>query len=245
MSEPEDKPKNSYEQKQQERKERYEELAEKAGKKAQSAQQAADRISSFIPFGQPILVGHHSEGRHRRDLKRIQRQTEQAFEAQDKSNYYAQKAASVGSGGISSDDPDAIEKLRAKLAELEASHAAMKAANKQTRGSYPAYALQNSNANIRRVRERIAELEKTATRQTAETKLAGLTIRQDTEENRVMLLFDKRPSSAICAVCRKQGFKWSPTRKAWVRHLNNAGIYAATVVSQTFSKETGEDEPQW
>lgn len=30
-----------------------------------------DRISAGIPTGQPILVGHHSEGRHRRDLDRI------------------------------------------------------------------------------------------------------------------------------------------------------------------------------
>ena len=27
----------------------------------------------MIPMGQPILVGHHSEGRHRRDLDRTER----------------------------------------------------------------------------------------------------------------------------------------------------------------------------
>lgn len=30
------------------------------------------RISASIPMGQPILVGHHSEGRHRRDLARME-----------------------------------------------------------------------------------------------------------------------------------------------------------------------------
>src|SRR5450759_4941326 len=33
--------------------------------------QRASAMSDMIPFGQPILVGHHSEGRHRRDLAKI------------------------------------------------------------------------------------------------------------------------------------------------------------------------------
>ena len=37
------------------------------------------------------------------------------------------RAASVGSGGISSDDPEAVVKLRERLAELEAEQEAMKA----------------------------------------------------------------------------------------------------------------------
>lgn len=39
---------------------------------ADSAWAASRRISDHIPLGQPILVGHHSERRHRRDLERIQ-----------------------------------------------------------------------------------------------------------------------------------------------------------------------------
>lgn len=240
MSE-EKKPKNSYEQKQQRRQERYEALAEKAEKEAEAAHQAADRISSFIPFGQPILVGHHSERRHRRDLARIDKKMRQAIEASKKSDYYAQRAASVGQGGISSDDPDAIEKLRDKLAELEERHAQMKAANKQTPGTYPAYALQNSSANLRRYRQRIAHLEKAATRQTAVIELPGLTIRHDVEENRVMLIFAKKPSPEILKLCKKHGFKWSPTRTANVRFLSNAAIYAAEVISQAFLKEVADD----
>jgi hypothetical protein len=185
MPEPEDKPKNSYEVKQQKRKERYEQLAAKAERESEAAHQAADQIASFIPLGQPILVGHHSERRHRRDLARIDNNMRRAIEASEKSGYYAHKAASVGKGGISSDDPDAIEKLKMRLAELEAYQAEMKAANKQAPGTYPGYALQNNNANIRRIRARIVDLEKAATRKTTVIKLEGLTIRHDVEENRV------------------------------------------------------------
>jgi len=49
--------------------------AERYEASAEAAQAAADRISDAIPFGQPILVGHHSEGRHRRDLDRMHRLT--------------------------------------------------------------------------------------------------------------------------------------------------------------------------
>jgi Domain of unknown function (DUF3560) len=239
----EEKPKNSYEQRQQQRKERYEELAEKAGQESQAACQAAERISSFIPPGQPILVGHHSERKHRRDLERIDNNLRRAIEAQNKSRDYADKAASVGTAGISSDDPDAIEKLRAKLTELEEKHARMKAANKQAPGTYPGYSLQNNNAKLRRVRERIAQLEKSAARQTTETKLAGLTIRQDADENRMMLLFDKTPSPDIRTLCKRQGFKWSPSRNAWVRFLNNAGIHAAEAVSKAFAEQPPQAAP--
>ena len=241
MSDAEDKPKNSYELKQEKRKERYEKLSEKAAGESQAAFQVADRIASFIPPGQPIPVGHHSERRHRRDLDRIHRKMGEGIEADKKSAYYAHKAAAVGSAGISSDDPAAVAKLKEKLTQLEEAHAAMKAANRQKPGTYPGYALQNSNANIRRVRERIAQLEQAAERETSEVKLDGLTIRQDVEENRVMLLFDKKPAPAIRALCKRHGFKWSPAHNAWVRLLNNAGIYAAVVVGKAFSQEGTND----
>lgn len=237
----EENPKNSYEQNLQKRKERFEALAEKAKKEADAAHQTADRISSFIPPGQPILVGHHSERRHRRDLDRIDKKMRQAIEASKKSDYYARRAASVGQGGISSDDPDAIEKLKARLAELEDYQAQMKAANKQTPGTYPTYALQNNNANIRRTRTRIAVLEEAAARETTEVKFAGLTIRHDVDENRVMLLFDKKPSPEIRALCKRHGFNWSPSRNAYVRFLSTAGIHAAEIVSQAFAKEAAND----
>lgn len=53
---------------------RAENLTAKADRHQQIADQraaAADQISDMIPMGQPILVGHHSERRHRRDLERM------------------------------------------------------------------------------------------------------------------------------------------------------------------------------
>lgn len=124
---------NSYEQKQADRRERYEERAEKAAAESDALYAAARKRSEVIPFGQPILVGHHSERRDRNYRAGIHRMTERSFALSDKAAHYQEKAASVGTGGISSDDPDALVKLRAELAECEASQQRMKDANKAIR----------------------------------------------------------------------------------------------------------------
>lgn len=72
--------------------ERYETYADNAEARAKSRSQAADKISSFIPFGQPILVGHHSEGRHRRDIERIRNNVEKSIEENDKAAYLRGRA---------------------------------------------------------------------------------------------------------------------------------------------------------
>ena len=111
--------------------ERYKELAEKARDQSESAYQAAKKIGDFIPFGQPILVGHHSEGRHRRDLSKIDNNMRKSIELDEKAEYYENKAKNVeNSNVISSEDPEAIDKLKNKLKRLQANQELMKKANK-------------------------------------------------------------------------------------------------------------------
>lgn len=122
---------NEYEEKQAAKAERYRELAEKARSKSSQAFSEAQKIGSFIPMGQPILVGHHSEGRHRRDLARIDNNMRKSIELDEKAKYYEQKAEnSENSNVISSDDPQAIEKLCKKLESLQNNQELMKAVNK-------------------------------------------------------------------------------------------------------------------
>jgi len=51
--------------------ERLEDRADRLDSKAESHAKAARTIADCIPMGQPILVGHHSEKRHRSDLAKI------------------------------------------------------------------------------------------------------------------------------------------------------------------------------
>lgn len=126
----EEKTLNWYEEKQARRKERYQELADNAAMKSNAIYYQARNMADMIPFGQPILLGHHSEKRDRNFRSKITKTFEKSFEQSNKAEYYENKAASVGKAGISSDDPDAILKLEKKLAGLEKCQERMKSVNK-------------------------------------------------------------------------------------------------------------------
>jgi hypothetical protein len=181
---------NTYEEKKAARIERMEARADRARQEAENRSNAAHAAVADIPFGQPVLVGHHSEKRHRAAIAKMERNMDKFCEALKKAEYWEDKArAAEANSAISSDDPDAIEKLTAKLDMLETQKARMKAINtayvlylknaesldvaeltereKETvRNSkinpYQPYVFSNRNATIRQVKERIAKL----TRQT-------------------------------------------------------------------------------
>lgn len=111
---------NAYELKQEMRRSRLEARAERLRKLSSARYQTAKGMMDCIPMGQPILVGHHSEKRDRNFRKRIDSNMRASFELNKAAEEAAGRAASVGSGGISSDDPDAVVKLKGELASLEA-----------------------------------------------------------------------------------------------------------------------------
>jgi len=51
---------------------RYQSYAANAEVRAERSAEKASTIGGMIPMGQPILVGHHSERRHRKDIQRIE-----------------------------------------------------------------------------------------------------------------------------------------------------------------------------
>lgn len=118
-----------YADRQERRRERLEDRADRASAEASSRFQTARASIEMIPFGQPILVGHHSESRHRGALAKHDRNMRAGIDAGKRAEQLASRAESVGTAGISSDDPEAVQKLQGELdAEIQA-HARMKAAN--------------------------------------------------------------------------------------------------------------------
>lgn len=253
---------NDYEAKQQARRERLEARADKARKDSTAHYERAGELAHMIPFGQPILVGHHSEKRARAHYRKIAGNMDKSVALSAKAKYYDQKAAAVGTGGISSDDPEAVAKLREQLARCESDQDKMKAANRVIRKKaltpeqkiaelvaqgftesvahqllkadfcgrvgFPDYRLQNNNANIRRLRARIAELEQAAQAEPARHEFDGYEVRE--EDNRVQFIFPGKPAAEVRAVLKAHAFKWSPSRGAWVRMLNGNGRFAAQQV---------------
>jgi len=119
-----------YQERQEARKDRMLERADKASAESQATYSRAKDMASVIPFGQPILIGHHSEQRDRNYRNRIHKTFRKSSELDGKADHYRQRAERVGSGGIASNDPEAIKKLKEKLAGLERSQETMKAVNK-------------------------------------------------------------------------------------------------------------------
>lgn len=118
-----------------ERRERRLENAKAQAIKNEEAQgeffKRSDQLANAIPFGQPILIGHHSEKRHRAHIEKIHNLMGKGVEAGQKAKYYEGKAEAIENNtAISSDDPQALEKLKAKLEKLEQWQESMKAVNK-------------------------------------------------------------------------------------------------------------------
>lgn len=75
-----------------ERAERFEGYSENRLADAESARAAVSAIAEGIPFGQPILVGHHSEKHARRDAARIDAGMRKAVKMWETSGYWAARA---------------------------------------------------------------------------------------------------------------------------------------------------------
>lgn len=121
---------NDYHAKREARIERLQERAAKAEAESTAAFDAAHRAVAGIPMGQPILVGHHSERRHRGALDKMARNMDKGCEALKKADELKRRAAAAASNrAISSDDPDAPEKLQEKIDALKLTQERMKAVN--------------------------------------------------------------------------------------------------------------------
>ena len=244
-----------------ERKQKRIENARKKAKKNESLSEhffvTAHQMASAIPFGQPILVGHHSEKRDRNYRNKIDNAFSKSVQADEKAKYYQQKAESIESNtAIFSDDPQALEKLRAELANLLAKQGFMKCANRCIKKrdkdnflklpgateqiwislttpdylnevGYPQYKLANNNANIRRIKQRIAGLERIANRVPQNTVFAGGQLCENQNAGRIQFHFNEKPGEEIRKMLKGEGFRWSPRENAWQRHYNGNGIWAA------------------
>jgi len=110
--------------------------AGKAEVRSERGFNSARRIADGIPFGQPILVGHHSERHARRDQARIHSGMRKGVEEAQKSEHHTSKAAGIErqlERSVFSDDEDAIEQLQARIAEREAERDRIKRYNANCR----------------------------------------------------------------------------------------------------------------
>jgi len=252
----------TYEAKKQARIDRLRKAADKAEQESQSRFDTADKMASAIPFGQPILVGHHSEAKDRRYRDRIHTNMRKGIDAQDKAADLRSRAdAAESNRAIFSDDPDASEKLEAKVERLEKRQEMMKSANRLARKGdrdgltamgfsdanidqlltpeygrvgFPSYLLTNNNANIRRITQRIAQIAAHADDQTSEFHVGPVRIVDSVDDNRLQIFFPDKPSAEVRTALKRSGFRWAPSIGAWQRHRSHQASYEARRIVEQF-----------
>lgn len=159
---------------------RLREWAAKRETKATADLDRAREMADAIPFGQPVLAGHYSQGRDMRYRERILSSMSRGVENARKADEFQRRAASIDAAAersIYSDDPDAVARLRERIASLEAERDAIKAENAAFRKEHraelavmtayqrdralphPSYRLSNLTGNIKRNRDRLAALD--------------------------------------------------------------------------------------
>jgi RecA/RadA recombinase len=92
---------------------------------------------------------------------------------------------------------------------------------------FPAYALQNNLATIKRLEARAGTLEQRAEREAQEIPFEGGTIELDPDDDRLRIHFNGRPDAEMTTKLKGSGFKWSPSNTAWQRQWTENAEAAA------------------
>lgn len=246
---------NVYEEKQAARKARYEARAAAAAAESTERANLSHEMASAIPFGQPV---HGPRDRSYRN--KIGKQMEKAVEAGRKAAYWQRKAEVVGLGGISSDDPDAVKKLTAKLEKRTKQQDYMKAVNAALRlkdtekgdARLAALGVGPDEVAARRKPNEFGRIgvfprwmlsNNNAEIRRIKQRIEDLRKAQEREaaaEDVETDLYTYRVDNnrvqfvfdepAVRGILKRYAFRWSPSRGAWVRQATANGIYAAKCV---------------
>lgn len=234
-----------YEERKQAKIDRLHERAQKA--REQGAQLQAEFIGNddIAYWTQPIH--NTSAGRaFERQRERVRNRFEKGMEVIQTATAYEDRAEAMATNhAISSDDPEAIAKLQAKIDELEKAHARKKAANSALRlknaekgnaklaelgytekqiqalrngGGFASWSLSSDNAEIKRCRERIEEIQSRA--ELVGWSFVGGEVVANKSEDRYQVIFDDIPDDETRTALKKSGFRWSRNNGAWQRMLN-------------------------
>jgi len=191
--------------------------------------------------------------------------TRKSFEMHDEAVRLQEQADKIdaGAGGISSDDPDAIVKLRAKLADVEKTHEKMVAINKTIRsaskeradvedilgrtynvspktaqalvrdGGISTGTIANRAAEARRIRDRISELEKKSAHVDRRIEIAGTVVEECAADNRTRISFAARQPETVTKELKAHGFRWTPSLGVWQWHMTSDAWYWAERIARS------------
>lgn len=159
-----------------------------------------------------------------------------------------------------------LERYRAELDGMKKNHELMKEGNKKIKEAHKTsadiseylkttfgvaphmiewtmkfgFGLSNNLANIKRVEDRIKLLEKketiAATSGNKETDFNGVKVVENYEIDRLQIIHESKPSAEVIQILKKNGFKWSPSNKAWQRQLTENAKWSLRYIFPTEQK---------
>lgn len=118
--------------------ERYSKWSSIAENKSNAAFKQSHAITDMIPMGQPILVGHHSEARHRKDLDKSWNLMGKGVELSNKAESHESKAEYWASraNDINLSMPESVEYYEHKLEEAKMKHEDLKSGKTERSHSF-------------------------------------------------------------------------------------------------------------
>lgn len=108
---------------------------------------------------------------------------------------------------------------------------------------YASYQLSNNNAEIHRLRDRVAQVEaklariENAPEEAPEREVAGVRVIEDLADDRLRLMFPGKPAPDVIQLLKSRGFRWSPSNGAWQRQLTQNARWAAEAVLKQLKPE--------
>lgn len=220
--------------------EKRQQWAANAEQRSNEEMQKSTKALDGIVFGQPILVGHHSEKKHRAAIDRSQRAADRSLEAHHLAKHHRDKAEGLADqleNTIFSDDPDAVQTIEAKIADLENRQELYKHINKVCRlkkatdaeklrelietgmseekaaemlqeGGVPSWALTNNNANIRRYKQRLVAVKAQQQRKAAAESAANGVCVEVLANGYCRVTFAEKPEREVINALKAAGFYW-------------------------------------
>lgn len=247
---------SDYEDKKQARIDRYRERAEQARAQSSALWKQSSDMASAIPMGQPI---HGARDQRYRDriMKKAEQSFAASDKA---AYYEQKAEAAENNTAISSDDPDALAKLTEKLESLQVEQTRMKQINAYYRKNgtcrgfhglsdeqadelvkdigryswikvpFTSAHLSNTSQEIRRLKGRIQQLTEAKELGYQGWEFDGGRVVANSENNRLQVFFDEKPSEEVRQALKGWGFRWARSEGAWQRQLTDNAIYAAKQV---------------
>ena len=174
------------------------------------------------------------------EVKKAELAHAQLMHSDMKSINKAIKSALKKEGGMTREDIESFKILYQSLGEDAVEKACR---NDSYYGyGYQSFTLTNSNARIKGMRSRVAELERREAAKESgvkpeEFEIDGGKIVYDYAENRINVVHEEKPSREIINTIKAQGFRWSRNFGTWTRPMTPNAKYSAEQLKRELAKK--------